>query len=94
MVVKGNFIRSQVLELRLTRWDRNRIKNYLRQMESHTYTLMSLEHRLSHNRLYSWITVKCFVQKRPGREMNWTGTKGSISEKAFVLYKDGAVLST
>lgn len=77
-VVKGGFVRSQVLELRLSRQDRNKIKSYFRQTESHIYTLMSLAHRISHKRQYSQVTVKFFVKKRPGREMNQTGTKGPI----------------
>lgn len=77
-VVKGGFVRSQVPEVRLSRQDRNKTKSYFRQTESHTYTPMSLAHRISHKRQYSWVTVKCFVKKRPGRETNQTGTKGPI----------------
>lgn len=51
--IKGDFIRSQVLELRLSRQDNNRIKSYFKQIESHTYTLRFLEHRVSHNGEYS-----------------------------------------
>lgn len=51
--IKGDFIRSQLLELRLLRQDNNRIKSYFRQIESHTYTPRSLEHRIPHNGEYS-----------------------------------------